>query len=840
MSMKKYIKIVIILAIVMISGLHMQSDDKELFMGLDVDQALVKPNVVILMDSSISMNTIIFYPSKGLDGIAGTADDGYDPNVDYTGWVENLTFTNLSLSEPKWYARWITNGNAEQYENTELGTDWTGCYEGDGTPNNFAVGSNGTNYFNVGERVLYRNTASPDSPPAVATIKQKYQAPDANGVNQTWFELENDNADPYKNILGGPIVANSTRGGTIYGHFQRSPDNENRVPAIVKLWGGRDVWGSETQCQYQDALYPYNYLQWMFIHASEDQRNSIIHFCTHATFDKSQTPDMVNTPSECDKENMQKMKQLWTRIQVAREVMCWLAREHSKTVMLSLFRFDPAPNENYCAGFAFDPQGADIVEGLGDMSDLNSLVDFVGKIWAVKANSWTPLAEALVDVWYYYKPGPASKTYWPVDYELEAGTISTSNSVSDITYWCQNNYVVIMTDGESTRDDFDGAKYNTSMFKSTSYPVKRQDGWENWTHGWGDPDNNDPTPTNYNPDTATYCPNYTCWNIGFEGSDYLDDVAYFLRHQDMFPDSSNDPPDPYFSDNEVTGWPGDQKIFTYTIGFNINNHLLLQTAINGDGAYYTAENYDELKQAFQNIITSINLRNFAFSSITAPKKTATATNDELTVSYVGYFMPSQAAPIWEGHLLAFELEDSWGFDADGSGDIGPEEYVYDTQGECINAAGGEECRRWVALSLGHEWDAADKMPNDRNLYTHINSNDLIDFTMTNVNTFKTTFWANVSEIEAQQIITKIRLPQLADVFHSDVGFVGPPPFGKQFLSHLNPPGDGDQSYADFYAANQNRKRVLYVGTNDGIMHMFNADGIDAGKEIWGLIPDEVL
>ncbi len=112
MKMKKYFKSIIIVLVVMMCGLHIQPDDKELFMGLNIDESLVKPSVVILMDSSMSMNNILFYPRKGLDKIIGTADDGYDPNIAYSGTVEYSPPTRLS--EPQLLARWRTpEGNAE-------------------------------------------------------------------------------------------------------------------------------------------------------------------------------------------------------------------------------------------------------------------------------------------------------------------------------------------------------------------------------------------------------------------------------------------------------------------------------------------------------------------------------------------------------------------------------------------------------------------------------------------------------------------------------------------------------------------------------------------------------
>jgi len=830
MKMKKYFKSIIMVLIVMMWGLHIQPDDKELFMGLNVDQSLVKPNVMILMDSSGSMNSIIYYPRKGLDGIEGTADDGYDPNNEYSGTVYRPV---SSLSTPTLMARWRTpDGDATVFRNTEVGNNWTGCYQSDGSGSYFGVGSNGTNYFNVGERIMYIDWGDyrPDRI-AVATIESKDTAADGT----TWFKL--------KDIEGDTIVANSVNGGTIEGHFQRAMSSDHLLVDLV-------LYGFDDDGEY--VRYTPEYLTWIYCHATVDQLDAIKNFFKYGIYVSTAnlTQEIIDTPTSfsiCDKGNGARIKQLWTRIQVSREVMCWLARQYNTTVKLGLFKFNKVVDN--------DAEGGDLVEGLGDMSDVVSLVDYLGKIWAVKADSWTPLAETLADIWYYFKPGPASKTYYPVSFEIDAGAYKASdNPVSPIEYWCQNNYVVIMTDGESTKDDWDGTKYVGSIFKNSAYPVQRQDGWEDWTDGWGDPDNNDPIPDNYNPDTATYCPNDTCWQSWNEGTDYLDDVAYFLRHQDLFPDDDSKPdyfrttwPDPDKPSGKI--WPGDQKIFTYTIGFNINNHLLQQTAINGDGGYYTADSFEELQQAFTNVITNINLRNFAFSSITAPKKTATATNADLTVSYVGYFMPSQAAPIWEGHLLAFELEDKWGFDTDEPEDqVDPEEYVYDTQEDCLNASGGKDCVRRVSLSIAQEWDAADKIPINRSLYTHNNSTSLIEFSLGYTATLKPLFGAAVTDLEAQQIINKIRVPQLADIFHSDVGFVGPPPFGKQFISNLNPTGTGDQTFADFYDDNKDRDKVIYAGTNDGIMHMFYGDAppssgraeTTAGQEVWGFIPDAVL
>jgi hypothetical protein len=903
MKMKKYIKLIIIIFAVMIFELQIQPDDKELFMGLNVDSSLVRPNMMILVDNSASMNDVLYFPKKGFDGVTGTEDDGYDPNTQYTGVFDSGIDATLgvgefgndyeghyTLNETRWVARWIIDGSARKFapNDTELGNNWTGCYATDNTGYRFRVGDNGTSYFKEGDLVMYQNRMEPYGAALATIVKHE------NLIDGTWITLAYDpaadpeNLDPTISIVGGPIDANSDMSTSSYmGHFQRLPDNATWQAVIIKLYGVRDIWGGEGgegKCQYHDAGYPENYLKWVFLHAADDQRKAINHFSTYATFDPLTTipsgydvdedgdgivmseGDIVsNFSSWCYKETGQAkyMTYLWTRIQVTREVLCWLARQHSQRIMLGLADFQEPPKIDYCGSSGgeagFDPAGAEspVLDGLGDMSETNSLTDFLNNTYGIKANSETPLAEALADVWYYYKPGPQNKTYWPVSYELEKNITSTTNAVSDIKYWCQNNYVVLMTDGVSTKDDFKGDtedaalyQYANSIFTSALYPVKHdEESWlynnpkeyERWRFGWGDPDINDDPAT---VDTTLYCPNETCWDTTRLGTDYLDDVAYFLRHQDMYPDDDNNKKyfrttiDPDKPNDPI--WPDDQSLFTYVIGFNADNDMLRETAQNGDGGYFTADTFKELKEAFANVIVSINLRNFAFSSITAPKKTATAQNEEQTVSYVGYFLPSRDS-LWEGHLLSFKLEDKWGWDSNNDTIV---EYIHDSQEECLNDSGGIPCQRSVVLSTDQQWDAALRMPTIRNLYTHDGST-LIDFNINQNNKIKTLFESNLSQNEVDQIIADIRDSRLGDIFHSDVGFVGPPPFGKQFLSNINPLGVDDELYVDFYNANKDRSRVLYVGTNDGIMHMIYADDEQnrdnpAGEEAWGFIPDEVI
>ena len=66
--MRHAIKFVIFIAVIGLLALQFQADDKELFMGLEFSSQTVRPNVLILMDNSGSMNNVIFYPKDGVDG----------------------------------------------------------------------------------------------------------------------------------------------------------------------------------------------------------------------------------------------------------------------------------------------------------------------------------------------------------------------------------------------------------------------------------------------------------------------------------------------------------------------------------------------------------------------------------------------------------------------------------------------------------------------------------------------------------------------------------------------------------------------------------------------------
>ena len=121
---------------------------------------------------------------------------------------------------------------------------------------------------------------------------------------------------------------------------------------------------------------------------------------------------------------------------------------------------------------------------------------------------------------------------------------------------CQKNYIILMTDGEPTKDR-DHRLYDTAYINGDII---------------GDQDGDHASPCSgfsreywYRDDDGT------CHNYDDDGSDYLDDVAKYLHDKDCNPTMGD-------------GTSFDkQNIVTFTIGFKSNQDLLQRTATHGGG-----------------------------------------------------------------------------------------------------------------------------------------------------------------------------------------------------------------------------------------------------------------
>lgn len=812
------------------------SDDRELFIG--VAGSGVMPNIMILADNSITMKTAIYHPD-------------YDPALYYNhSDPSDVTSETLSLdcdgyqslSSTKTFnicgdkGIYVLHSDYSATFNSAANKIWTIT----------AISGTWTKANVVGKTVEWGCTNTPNSCTRSTTIT------DVTSTSPLKIVI---NPKPSRNPSSGSIIyinahwelssSNpNTRGFTPEGTTCESAGYTNTIASNVMLYGVATDGG---------VTYDDNYLYWLAFHADDTQIAEVTHWATTGAFKHDSSGGHINAG--------------YYRMQVTKDVL--------KDVLTELWTKNDAYNFGL-ADFDSGSAGAQILNNLQNATNLEgSLTTFRNSIDSMDPNTYTPLAEALADIWAYFKDGggPSSWNYQPESLTnpptggcgrvLESGFPPAS---CPIQYPCQKNYVIIMTDGQSTRDNFSDSKYDGAIFRN---PVNGVDG----VGAWGDGDNHDPAtydgaqPTTFSP---AYCPQSTCFRADINGTDFLDDVAWYINHNDIFPNTP---------DNIRPDMPGIQNIETFTIGFSVDNEILKETAKNGNGEYYTAGDYTALKAALSSAITNIMLRNFAFASYTAPKRVTTAVGEG--ASFVGYFMPSDKE-VWDGHLQSYTMFDKWFADADGSGGLSPEEQTGEAYGmkTTCQSITGKTCLQVVEMARTPNWDAADKLSSltsDRNLYFLDYSSGTptpANFTLAaNIDTLQGPFGFDLPaddpaaadpllyHNQALAIVSEISSKlYFGDVFHSDIAYVGAPLKGKIYLQNYNPPecdlsavdGSGNPTDADCYQtfrlAHGDRRKVAYVGTNIGIVHMIDANTpdsadpatADGGKEIWGFIPDEIL
>lgn len=82
---------------------------------------------------------------------------------------------------------------------------------------------------------------------------------------------------------------------------------------------------------------------------------------------------------------------------------------------------------------------------------------------------------------------------------------------------------------------------------------------------------------------------------------------------------------------------------------------------------------------------------------------------------------------------------------------------------------------------------------------------------------------------------RTRGSRLGDIVHAGPTFVGQP---SALYPDVDPFGSEDERYSEFVEDNEDRTGVVYVGSNDGMLHAFNAE--NGGTELFGFIPSTLF
>jgi len=278
-----------------------------------------------------------------------------------------------------------------------------------------------------------------------------------------------------------------------------------------------------------------------------------------------------------------------TRLQIVQNVFNNLI-DSTSGINASLMRFDDRDTTSNHGGYFLLPMQA---------LDSSSRTTFKNAANTLTANGYTPLSETMYEAARFFRGENVKFGNSTSPGTNHSGVLDPSDStlyVSPISYQCQQNYIVLLTDGDPTYDS--DADSDIAAL----------------------------------PDFAL-----TAGSCDFNsGDDCLDEMAQYL-----------------FDYDQRTDLDDIQNVTTYTIGFATNQQLLQDAANKGGGKYYTADDTIQLTTAFTQIISDILAVNTTF---VAPAVPVNAFNrlthrDEL---YFALFRPEKF-PQWSGNLKRYQL-----------------------------------------------------------------------------------------------------------------------------------------------------------------------------------------
>jgi type IV pilus assembly protein PilY1 len=393
----------------------------------------------------------------------------------------------------------------------------------------------------------------------------------------------------------------------------------------------------------------------------------------------------------------------------------------------------------------------------------------------IDAETWTPLAETLYEAGLYFKGGSSY---------FNSGVVYTS----PIQFYCQRNYVIIITDGDSTRD-------RNAVLGSVI----------------GDRDGDGREPGGANE------VHYIVDGDDMLGTDYLDDVAKYLYDIDLRSDLTEQ-----------------QNIVTYTIGFTIHSqhNLLERGAAKGHGRYFFSDNAQQLADAFQDIVNEILEKSTSFVAPLVPvsRMERTSAGDKI---YLALFQPVSGG-MWSGNIKKFGVAQETStlsgitigdiIDANGAAALGQDGQILPTAKSF-----------WTTLSMdggdvekGGVGEVLRNRSSSRNIYTYLGPNVIVSdatnaFTEANITPAMLGLGADTSARDKL-----VRFVRGYDSYDDN---------GNGITTEKRDWMLGSFLHSRPMIIHYETRSVIYAGANDGMLHAF--DDSD-GSELWAFIPPNLL
>jgi len=460
-----------------------------------------------------------------------------------------------------------------------------------------------------------------------------------------------------------------------------------------------------------------------------------------------------------------------TRLQIVQNVFNDLV-DSTSGINASLMRFDDKDQSSNKGGYFLLPMQA---------LDSSSRPAFKAASNALTANGYTPLSETLYEATRYYRGENVKFGNSTSPGTNNTGVLDPSDStkyVSPITYQCQQNYVVLLTDGDPTYD-YDADSDIAAL-----------------------------------PDFVT-----TSGSCSFSsGNDCLDELAQYL-----------------FDYDQRTDLDDIQNVTTYTIGFATNQQLLQDAANKGGGKYYTADDSVQLTTAFTQIISDILAVNTTF---VAPAVPVNAFNrlthrDEL---YFALFRPEKF-PQWSGNLKRYQLTGSPPIISDATGAAAVDATTgFFATGTTSFWTSGPDAPDGATVEKG---GAAAELTLTRNMYTYTGSSAPSNEDLTasgnlfhESNALITATMLGNAGMSSTYRTSLMQWSRGIDLLDSDED--GDTTDARR---HMGDPLHSNPVVVNYGGTNANPDITLFLATNEGLLHAINTTD---GSELFSFIPQELL
>lgn len=449
--------------------------------------------------------------------------------------------------------------------------------------------------------------------------------------------------------------------------------------------------------------------------------------------------------------------------------------------------------------------GGTQIKATGDINDATFKAEFKAVLDNMSAGGNTPLAESLYEAYTIFSGNRRVYGEWRDDNDGHAsGSGSSVIYKSPIVNECQSNNIVLLSDGVPTADRAADTAISALLGAGNS---------------------------------CSFGPNYS----NTTNASCLDDLAGYMAKADL--------------SSGTGGVRGTNSVFTYTIGFNIDNAVLESAANAGrppgaelGSGYFRADDILALENAFRRIIGQI--QTVDADTFVAPAVTVNAYNrlqNREDIYYV-VFKPNINAR-WNGNLKKYKVTaDAVIEDKNGNDAISPVSGFFKDEAQSFwsdEVDGASVTAGGMGEQLDINRDLYGSLDSANNIVTKISSDgDAVASALGFVNTLVTTAGIDIgidTSLSADdQLINaaKIAAWTLGRDVDNEEGsgadqptrFVGDNIHGQPFV-------------LSFGGSEADPNDIIFFTSNQGMLHAITgADrgGVPGGTEAWAYVPDPSL